>query len=73
MLRRGDKSKEVREMKSGLCIAGYLSQEHVNDSFDMNTKASIELLQEHEDLEVTGIFDEETKKVLNKRIYEKVA
>lgn len=72
MLKRGDKGREVRELKSGLCVAGYLSQEFVNDDYDFNTQASVELLQEHEDLPVTGIYDEDTKKALNARVYERV-
>lgn len=71
MLKRGDKSVAVREMKSALCSAGYLSIEDVNDVFDHNTQASVELFQADEGLSETGIFDDETRKALNGRLMQK--
>lgn len=71
MLKLHDRGKEVRELKSAMCLLGYLSQSEVNDRFDWNLKASLQLLQAHEGLEETGDFDVETKQILNKRLAQK--
>lgn len=67
-LKRGDKGKEVREMASALCVAGYLSGFAVNDDFDWEKQASVKVFQEDEGLNETGIFDDETKRALNRKL-----
>lgn len=68
MLKRGDKGKEVREMASGLCALDYLSADCVDDEFDFNKQESVRLFQADAGLVETGIFDDETRRALNKRL-----
>jgi peptidoglycan hydrolase-like protein with peptidoglycan-binding domain len=70
-LRRGDKSKEVRELKSALAILRYMSHATVNDSYDANTQESVRMFQEDNGIEATGIFDDETKRAINKALARK--
>jgi len=72
-LKYGDKNKDVREYKGGLCALDYIAKGDVNDEFDKLTKSVTELFQADEGLEETGIVDEETWNALNKKIGEKAS
>lgn len=70
-LRIRDTGKDVREMKGGLCVLGYLRKGEVNDQYDLHTQAAVEAFQLDEGLAETGECDSETWEAINRRIHER--
>jgi len=64
-LRFRDAGREVRELKSTLCLLGYLRSNEVSDQYDAHTEAAVIAFQSESELPETGRVDGDTRKALS--------
>ena len=62
-LSKGDKSDEVLEMQNRLYMLGFLLDDR-DGAFGKNTQTAVKMFQQAAGLEVTGIADSETLRLL---------